>query len=184
VAQSGSAPVWGTGGRRFKSGRPDQNLPHELTLTGGPWRSAGSIIRARIEDEIVHIRRIDPWPPNGPGSARTHRVAVIARGQEGTTAAPYPAGPNSCRSASFGSSHDLRPDPEPAGPRRDRPDRHTEGRHDPGSEGRDRPPGVDRRGRDASAAPSLRPAGPSTRRPKTDSFFQACPTRATSRCGA
>ena len=24
VAQSGSAPVWGTGGRRFKSGRPDQ----------------------------------------------------------------------------------------------------------------------------------------------------------------
>jgi hypothetical protein len=26
VAQSGSAPVWGTGGRRFKSGRPDQNL--------------------------------------------------------------------------------------------------------------------------------------------------------------
>src|SRR3954453_14247238 len=26
VAQSGSAPVWGTGGRRFKSGRPDQIL--------------------------------------------------------------------------------------------------------------------------------------------------------------
>ena len=26
VAQSGSAPVWGTGGRRFKSGRPDQVL--------------------------------------------------------------------------------------------------------------------------------------------------------------
>ena len=25
VAQSGSAPVWGTGGRRFKSGRPDQH---------------------------------------------------------------------------------------------------------------------------------------------------------------
>ena len=25
VAQSGSAPVWGTGGRRFKSGRPDQS---------------------------------------------------------------------------------------------------------------------------------------------------------------
>ncbi len=26
MAQSGSAPVWGTGGRRFKSGRPDQIL--------------------------------------------------------------------------------------------------------------------------------------------------------------
>ncbi len=31
VAQSGSAPVWGTGGRRFKSGRPDQ---HSLRKPG------------------------------------------------------------------------------------------------------------------------------------------------------
>src|SRR5215207_3282181 len=27
VAQSGSAPVWGTGGRRFESSRPDQAPP-------------------------------------------------------------------------------------------------------------------------------------------------------------
>jgi hypothetical protein len=31
VAQSGSAPVWGTGGRRFKSGRPDHSFPHGPT---------------------------------------------------------------------------------------------------------------------------------------------------------
>lgn len=35
VAQSGSAPVWGTGGRRFKSGRPDQSPPHETDSEAG-----------------------------------------------------------------------------------------------------------------------------------------------------
>ena len=32
VAQSGSAPVWGTGGRRFESSRPDQGLGITILL--------------------------------------------------------------------------------------------------------------------------------------------------------
>ena len=52
VAQSGSAPVWGTGGRRFKSGRPDQILRTEpafgpacllvrgWTSSSGSWRGS------------------------------------------------------------------------------------------------------------------------------------------------
>ena len=35
MAQSGSAPVWGTGGRRFKSGRPDQTSRTMAGLRAG-----------------------------------------------------------------------------------------------------------------------------------------------------
>ena len=34
VAQLGSAPVWGTGGRRFKSCLPDHTRPHSVTVCG------------------------------------------------------------------------------------------------------------------------------------------------------
>ena len=45
VAQSGSAPVWGTGGRRFKSGRPD----HFRTCTGpGGFVPTGALSSACI----------------------------------------------------------------------------------------------------------------------------------------
>ena len=38
VAQPGSAPAWGAGGRQFKSGRPDSPSP----LPGGTSRSPGT----------------------------------------------------------------------------------------------------------------------------------------------
>ncbi len=50
VAQSGSAPVWGTGGRRFKSGRPDQIPSTEWT----PRR----------------VESVRPWPPIGRSDPR------------------------------------------------------------------------------------------------------------------
>jgi hypothetical protein len=43
VAQSGSAPVWGTGGRRFKSGRPD-HIP--CTKRPRPIRRSGVVDRS------------------------------------------------------------------------------------------------------------------------------------------
>ena len=77
VAQSGSAPVWGTGGRRFKSGRPDQDLlvksPSEgMVRPAGVATGAATDVRVGAgasggRSDPVHPRvRFGSDPPNGP----------------------------------------------------------------------------------------------------------------------
>jgi hypothetical protein len=69
VAQPGSVPEWGSGGPRFKSGRPDQLLPDQPSvepvdpapLADDPWPSAGG--------ELPLASAIDDDPPAGVPSA-------------------------------------------------------------------------------------------------------------------
>ena len=82
VAQSGSAPVWGTGGRRFKSGRPDQfprtnRLPLRVSAP-----DAGSIVAAtaralRYQSDGPGVnRRPSGRAPVWRNAARASSIAV------------------------------------------------------------------------------------------------------------
>ena len=75
VAQSGSAPVWGTGGRRFKSGRPDQTFvarkgPGGFPSRPGPDRGLTAILTGfRLSGDRVFgggsrgpTQRVSPEP--------------------------------------------------------------------------------------------------------------------------
>ena len=64
IAQPGSAPVWGTGGRRFKSGYPDHNVKANCSqlaflLSKNPLFSGIYAFGTRLGSA-----KIDPIAPN------------------------------------------------------------------------------------------------------------------------
>src|SRR6266550_2044568 len=73
VAQSGSAPVWGTGGRRFKSGRPDQLLSVERPF------GAVFLVFGGTNAVPTYRPRYEPQRAREPGGAPRSRSLGLDR---------------------------------------------------------------------------------------------------------
>ena len=109
VAQSGSAPVWGTGGRRFKSGRPDQ-FPRvnddspggDCPLQVGPWELG------------VAVSDMSRWPRMFEPPAPSYRIGIPAPGAytRERTSPPVvwdvPASCRDCKASAMDGSDSLK----------------------------------------------------------------------------
>src|SRR2546426_2158398 len=117
VAQSGSAPEWGSGGRGFKSRRPDcsKNQPCN-DFRCGAFSSPHPVLRVllrlrllrlahdpmrRVEHDLAHRLGIDLLvgreqrlfiPPTARGGHVLHRIALSLRGPLSADRMPHPAG--------------------------------------------------------------------------------------------
>lgn len=112
VAQPGSAPALGAGGRRFNSSRPDQpdqlpgplealllpSLDHHsrpaphpiLTLISDPRTRAVAVLLCQREDPTEVAHRILGYPRRGPRSRRAHLAALELLDQVARAIAPHP----------------------------------------------------------------------------------------------
>jgi hypothetical protein len=70
VAQLGSAPALGAGGRRFESGRPDHHLPPETQAQLGDRQPSAPFIAAELQQRPPGVR---PCPHrHGPVDTKPH----------------------------------------------------------------------------------------------------------------
>jgi hypothetical protein len=74
VAQSGSAPVWGTGGRRFKSGRPDH-----LLVRDRPYWPVLLVRERQAQVTFANARAGDSLEPSGNDTLRIAQMNVSLR---------------------------------------------------------------------------------------------------------
>ena len=108
VAQSGSAPEWGSGGRRFESGRPDWESPSRhlpirglLVCTAGSLRTRWSILLGGLPDSsqvVLELVRSAPAGKSGrpdvegPWQHLLPRVFLVATAGSPRTRWPTPSG--------------------------------------------------------------------------------------------
>ena len=111
VAQSGSAPVWGTGGRRFKSGRPDQ-IPHTRDQRLRRVTARCATVRRRHLGPVARTRwaaakasgREDPARDAASGKSWVSWGIFRARARSGGPIALRAAGPHRDPSTPSGAS--------------------------------------------------------------------------------